>query len=432
MWYSMRRSPALVVMKKRILEMTKNDVEKMRELAELAHAGAVRKDGVTPYIEHPRAVVAMLESWGITNPVSLAVAWGHDVLEEVAESAREGMRQEIRAAGGEVVLRGIEWLTFYPSAAACGEKALKVQEKAAYIAKIGAEAPQEIVIVKLADRLCNTRDFLKLGDAAKAREYLHKGAPLFERALDSELAEKVAAEKACVLEALEPQKGDTTEEIMEVVFVVDRSGSMSDLVKSTIDGYNEMLKSQRQGKGIVKITTVLFDHESTVLTLHEDIAKVHKLTSKTYQPRGSTALLDAIGNAIRDMDDAQDSFKRMNQAASKILFVIITDGYENSSRQYSIDKIRKLVQEKREKCGWEFVFLGANMDAIQAATQFGMSGDYAADFGANKEGVKDVFGGADRIMCCMRMSSSVGEMKESLLRETRALREKHSAKKRKL
>lgn len=165
----------------------------------------------------------------------------------------------------------------------------------------------------------------------------------------------------------------------ELVFILDRSGSMSGLENDTIGGFNSMLQKQRAIDGECRITTVLFDHSYKLLHDRIDIGAVSPLTEKEYYVGGSTALIDAIGVTINKLVNVQKSTAE-EYRAEKVMFVIITDGEENSSREYSAEKVRKMIELEKEKYGWEFVFLGANIDAVQTAGQFGISANRAVDY----------------------------------------------------
>ena len=173
--------------------------------------------------------------------------------------------------------------------------------------------------------------------------------------------------------------------LTELVFVLDKSGSMSGLEKDTIGGFNSMLAKQKEVDGECLITTVLFDNGYELLHDRIDIRAVSPITEKEYSVGGSTALLDAIGRTINKIGNAQhhtaDEFR-----AENVMFVIITDGEENSSREYSSDKVKAQIQRQKEKYGWEFVFLGANIDAVGTASRFGIAPDRAQNYHADGEG----------------------------------------------
>lgn len=175
--------------------------------------------------------------------------------------------------------------------------------------------------------------------------------------------------------------------LTELVFILDKSGSMSDLETDTIGGYNAMLEKQKAVEGECYITTVLFDNNYELLHDRIDIRAVSPITEKEYQVGGSTALLDAIGRTIHKISNAQkhtaDGYR-----AEKVLFVIITDGEENSSREYSAEKIKALIEQQKKNYGWEFIFLGANIDAVETAGRFGISANRAQNYHADREGVE--------------------------------------------
>lgn len=173
----------------------------------------------------------------------------------------------------------------------------------------------------------------------------------------------------------------------ELVFILDKSGSMGGLESDTIGGYNSMLTKQKEIEGKCRLTTVLFDNEYELLHDRIDIRAVSPITEKEYFVGGSTALLDAIGTTIHKIGSVQrhtsDEYK-----AGKVMFVIITDGEENSSREYSAEKIKAQIEEQKTKHGWEFIFLGANIDAVQTAGRFGINADRAADYLADSKGTE--------------------------------------------
>ena len=179
------------------------------------------------------------------------------------------------------------------------------------------------------------------------------------------------------------QKKNNKQEDVELVFILDRSGSMGGLESDTIGGYNSMLSKQKnQKKGKVYVTTVLFDDEYELLHNQVSIEEMKPITEKEYYVRGSTALLDAIGKTIMQVKANQD--KKENK--DKVLFVIITDGLENASKEYRKDLIKKMIEERKEKDKWEFLFLGANIDAIDAAGELGIESSRAVRYKSDKKG----------------------------------------------
>ena len=167
--------------------------------------------------------------------------------------------------------------------------------------------------------------------------------------------------------------------LTELVFILDRSGSMSGLEKDTIGGFNSMLQKQREIDGECRITTVLFDNRYELLHDRIDIRAVAPMTEKEYCVGGCTALIDAIGRTIHKLVSVQKSTAE-EYRAEKVMFVIITDGEENASREYSLKQVKKMIEHEREAYGWEFVFLGANIDAVRTAGQVGINSDRAADY----------------------------------------------------
>ena len=173
--------------------------------------------------------------------------------------------------------------------------------------------------------------------------------------------------------------------LTELVFILDKSGSMSGLETDTIGGYNSMLEKQKAVDGECIITTVLFDHTYVLLHDRIDIRAVSPITENEYRIGGSTALLDAIGRTIHKIARAQ-KYTADDYRAEKVLFVIITDGMENASREYSPETIRGLIEMEKTRYGWEFIFLGANIDAVQTAGRYGIGADRAVDYLADREG----------------------------------------------
>ena len=171
----------------------------------------------------------------------------------------------------------------------------------------------------------------------------------------------------------------------EIVFILDRSGSMTGLEKDTIGGFNSLIEKQKKEDGQCVVSTVLFDYESDVIHDRVDISKVNPLTDKEYFTRGSTALLDAIGGAIHHIGNVH-KYAREEDRPEKTLFVITTDGMENASRRYTYQKVKQIVERQKEKYGWEFMFLGANIDALETAESFGIDRNMAVDFRNDAQG----------------------------------------------
>lgn len=171
----------------------------------------------------------------------------------------------------------------------------------------------------------------------------------------------------------------------ELVFILDRSGSMSGLEKDTIGGFNSMLEKQRKEPGDAVVSTVLFDNETEVIHDRVVIADVPNLTDKEYFVRGCTALLDAVGGAIQHIGNVH-KYARKEDVPEKTLFIITTDGMENASHHYTYDKVRNMIERQKERYGWEFPFLGANIDAAAEAKRFGIDESMAANYHCDEVG----------------------------------------------
>ena len=171
----------------------------------------------------------------------------------------------------------------------------------------------------------------------------------------------------------------------ELVFILDRSGSMSGLEKDAIGGFNSMIEKQKQEDGQALVSTVLFDNESVVIHDRLPLDRVPPLTEKEYFTCGCTALLDAVGGAIHHIGNVH-KYARREDVPEKTLFIITSDGYENASRRYDYERVRQMIQHEKEKYGWEFLFLGANIDAAAEAKRFGISEDRAVTFKCDAAG----------------------------------------------
>ena len=171
----------------------------------------------------------------------------------------------------------------------------------------------------------------------------------------------------------------------ELVFILDRSGSMGGLEKDTIGGFNAMLKKQKKQEGEVLVSTVLFNSYSKVIHDRVPLEQVQPMTEEDYCVGGTTALLDAVGGAIKHIGMVH-KYARPEDRPEKTMIIITTDGMENASRKYTYDKVRQMIEHEKEKYGWEFLFLGANIDAAQEAARFGISADRAADYHCDQKG----------------------------------------------
>lgn len=195
-------------------------------------------------------------------------------------------------------------------------------------------------------------------------------------------------------------------QLTEVVFILDRSGSMSGLERDTIGGFNGMLAKQQEQEGDVLVSTVLFDDECEVLHDRKQLKKVQPMTDKEYYVRGCTALLDAIGGAIHHIGNVH-KYARPKDRPDKTLFVIITDGMENSSKYYTYPKVKQMVERQQKRYGWEFMFLGANMDAIAEARRYGIREDMASDYICDEVGTALNYAAVGAALSNVRASKSV-------------------------
>lgn len=195
---------------------------------------------------------------------------------------------------------------------------------------------------------------------------------------------------------------------IECVFILDRSGSMADLESDTINGFNGLLDKQRTEVGEAIITTVLFDHEYELLHDRINIKSIQNMTEKEYYVRGSTALLDAIGLTIDKIGNVQ-KMTRVEDRADKVLFVITTDGMENSSTKYRYSKIKHMIENQKLKYNWEFMFMGANMDAISMANNFGIDSNRAVNFNSDKKGTQLNYDSMSKVISKLRSENSIDD-----------------------
>ena len=175
--------------------------------------------------------------------------------------------------------------------------------------------------------------------------------------------------------------------LTEIVFILDRSGSMAGLEGDTIGGFNAMLEKQKKAPGQALISTILFDNESVVLHDRVPLERIRPMTERDYSVRGCTALLDAIGGAVHHIGNVH-KYARPEDVPEHTLFVITTDGMENASRRYTVDRVREMISRQKAKYGWEFLFLGANIDAISTARRFGIGADRAVNYRADPRGTR--------------------------------------------
>lgn len=188
--------------------------------------------------------------------------------------------------------------------------------------------------------------------------------------------------------------------ITELVFILDRSGSMSGLESDTIGGFNSLIKKQRKQEGECFVSTVLFDNVTEVLHDRIKLSDVPKMAERDYTVRGCTALIDAIGGAIHHIGNIH-KYARPEDVPEHTMFVITTDGMENASHTYSSDEVKKMIERQKKKYGWEFLFIGANIDAVSTATKFGIGADRAVNYRADSRGTEVLFNTVSETVCCM-------------------------------
>lgn len=193
--------------------------------------------------------------------------------------------------------------------------------------------------------------------------------------------------------------------LTEVVFILDRSGSMRGLEADTIGGFNSMLEKQRKEEGEAWISTILFDDQTEVLYDRVPVSRVEPMNDQQYYVRGCTAFLDAVGGAIHHISNAHKAARKEDQP-EKTLFIITTDGMENSSHIYTYNKVKKMVEREQKKHGWEFLFLGANIDAVQVAGRFGISAERAINYECDREGTALNYQALSETVSAVRRSKS--------------------------
>lgn len=196
--------------------------------------------------------------------------------------------------------------------------------------------------------------------------------------------------------------------LTEIVFILDRSGSMAGLEDDTIGGFNAMIEKQKNEEGDAFVSTILFDNYIEVIHDRVDIRKVRPMTRRDYYVRGCTALLDAVGRTIRHIGNVH-KYAREEDRPEKTLFVITTDGMENASREYSYERVRRMIEHEKEKYGWEFIFLGANIDAAREAARFGITEDRAVNYHADSVGTAVIYEAVSEAVCNVRASRPMSD-----------------------
>ncbi len=196
--------------------------------------------------------------------------------------------------------------------------------------------------------------------------------------------------------------------LTELVFILDRSGSMSGLESDTIGGFNAMIDKQKKQDGACLVSTVLFDNQSTVLHDRLPLAQVPQMSARDYQVGGCTALIDAIGDAIHHIGNVH-KYARAEDVPAHTLFVIMTDGMENASRRYSSDEVKRKIERQKEKYGWEFLFIGANIDAVETAQRYGIDENRAANYHADRDGTRVVYEAVSEALCTVRANAPLSD-----------------------
>ena len=204
--------------------------------------------------------------------------------------------------------------------------------------------------------------------------------------------------------------------VTELVFILDRSGSMNGLEGDTIGGFNALIEKQRKQDGQVFVSTVLFDTESEVLHDRIPLEHVAPMTEADYAVGGCTALLDALGGAIRHIGNIH-KYARPEDVPEHTLFVVTTDGMENASRRYDAGRVKAMIERQKERYGWEFLFLAANIDAAETAARYGIAADRAVDYHADAEGTAVAYGAVAEAVCRVRADVSLGEGWSKSVRE---------------
>lgn len=198
------------------------------------------------------------------------------------------------------------------------------------------------------------------------------------------------------------KKNNTT----ELVFIIDRSGSMAGLEKDTIGGFNAMIEKQKKEKGECLVSTVLFDNTSEVLHDRVKLSEIRTMNEDEYYVRGCTALIDAIGGAIHHIGNVH-KYARKEDVPEHTMFIITTDGMENASQRYCSDDVKRMIERQKSKYGWEFLFIGANIDAVETAARYGIEKDRAVDYRADREGTAVLYSAVSDAVCEIRNHKAV-------------------------
>lgn len=194
--------------------------------------------------------------------------------------------------------------------------------------------------------------------------------------------------------------------ITELVFILDRSGSMAGLEKDTIGGFNAMIEKQKKENGECYVSTVLFDNTSEVLHDRVRLSEIRPMNEEEYYVRGCTALIDAIGGAIHHIGNVH-KYARKEDVPEHTMFIITTDGMENASQRYSSEEVKKMIERQKSRYGWEFLFIGANIDAVETAVRYGIEKDRAVDYRADKEGTAVLYSAVSDAVCEIRKNNAI-------------------------
>ena len=201
---------------------------------------------------------------------------------------------------------------------------------------------------------------------------------------------------------------ETKNNVTELVFILDRSGSMSGLEEDTIGGFNAMLQKQKKENGEAYVSTIFFDNVSEVLHDRIKLKDVPKMTDEEYTVRGCTALMDVIGGAIRHIGNIH-KYARPEDVPAHTMFIITTDGMENASVHYSSDEVKNMIERQKEKYGWEFLFIGANIDAVETAARFGIERNRAVNYRADSQGTRILYDTISAPISAMRANKTIDE-----------------------
>ncbi len=196
--------------------------------------------------------------------------------------------------------------------------------------------------------------------------------------------------------------------VTELVFILDRSGSMSGLEKDTIGGFNSMIEKQKKEDGLCYVSTLLFDDKCEVLHDRVKLGDVPVMTEDDYYVRGSTALLDALGGAIKHIGNIH-KYARSEDVPEKTLFVITTDGMENASRKYTSERVKQMIERQQKKYGWEFIFIGANIDAVTTAKSYGIAPERAVNYTADSRGTNALFSSVGKAVKAVRRGKALND-----------------------